>query len=565
MKSQSLKNKNFENKIYKLVGNEYSLVGNYKNESTKVKMKHNKCGTIFLTTATSFFYKYRYLHNYKPCACPVCRKIIRTNKRDKHFRNRVKHLYHNEYTVLGHYKGERTKIKVRHNKCEYTYLVTPEQFLIGHYLCPVCHHHSNSLNTRSFKSRVKRLVGDKYSVIGTYVNSHTRIKMRHNKCGYIFKIHPYIFLDNPQCPRCQGRVVTQKSFIAKVHNLVGNEYSVIGTYINSYTKIKMKHNKCGHTFYVRPNNFLYNSNQCPYCCDGRKSDLTTDDFKRNVKSLVGNEYTVLGHYKNNYTKVKMQHNKCGYIFCVRPRDFLRKNGSRCPKCNHSLRMNTKRFKIRVKHLTGKKYIVLSKCHNSKTKIIMEHRKCHRKFITTPDSFLQGKRCPYCRISHGEAVIERYLSNHHYKECLTAKVVKKHSNTFLHSYHVTYHGHKLSYDFLININNKLYTIEFDGSQHFRIVDFSWHYYDYIKNHTLSSKKPRIYKKLKKNLLRQHKHDKWKDIWSSEYLHHHVIRIKNPKNLQRKALHRLVKGSLDKALKKIDSAQTIAKLIKLTKNW
>lgn len=46
--------------------------------------------------------------------------------------------------------------------------------------------------------------------------------------------------------------------------MIGNEYSLVGTYINAKTKITLKHNICGHEYYVLFSNFK-KGNRCPYC------------------------------------------------------------------------------------------------------------------------------------------------------------------------------------------------------------------------------------------------------------------------------------------------------------
>ena len=58
---------------------------------------------------------------------------------------------------------------------------------------------------------------------------------------------------------------TTREFKQEVYNLVGNEYSVLGEYINNKTKIKMKHNLCGHEFEMTPNSFLSGGNRCREC------------------------------------------------------------------------------------------------------------------------------------------------------------------------------------------------------------------------------------------------------------------------------------------------------------
>lgn len=50
-----------------------------------------------------------------------------------------------------------------------------------------------------------------------------------------------------------------------------------------------------------------------------------------MKSLVGEEYTVLSDYQNAFTPVKMRHNVCGREYPVAPAKFT-SGGRRCPAC-----------------------------------------------------------------------------------------------------------------------------------------------------------------------------------------------------------------------------------------
>lgn len=60
--------------------------------------------------------------------------------------------------------------------------------------------------------------------------------------------------------------------------------------------------------------------------------VTTDDYKKRVKKLTGNEYEVLAEYVSAKSLIKMKHNVCGHIYDVSPSNFL--SGRRCPQCNH---------------------------------------------------------------------------------------------------------------------------------------------------------------------------------------------------------------------------------------
>lgn len=121
---------------------------------------------------------------------------------------------------------------------------------------------------------------------------------------------------------------TDEQFKKEVFDLVSDEYIFLDAYVNAMTKLRVRHNKCGNTYEVKPNIFL-NGNRCSYCYGTPKK--TNAQFKQEVKNLVGDEYSVLGEYQGTHTKIKMRHNTCGNIFLPTPKCFLR--GSRCPFCN----------------------------------------------------------------------------------------------------------------------------------------------------------------------------------------------------------------------------------------
>lgn len=126
-----------------------------------------------------------------------------------------------------------------------------------------------------------------------------------------------------------------KSFKEKVFYLVGNEYEVIGDYINNKTKILMRHNNCGNEYEVSPTNFIQGK-RCPICSRkagaSKQKKRTTESFAKEVKDLTDGEYEVIGEYVNANTKVMVRHNTCGHEYGILPRSFIR--GNRCPKCAH---------------------------------------------------------------------------------------------------------------------------------------------------------------------------------------------------------------------------------------
>lgn len=245
-------------------------------------------------------------------------------KTNEEFLKEVHSLVDNEYSFLEPYQTNKTKIKVKHNKCGTIYEVKPLKFLQGN-RCPNCYG-TPKKTTQQFKEEVYSLVGNEYSVLGKYVNSKTKIKVKHNKCNSIYQVKPTDFLEGVRCPNCYGTPKkTTQQFKEEVYDLVGNEYSVLDEYINAYTKIRMKHNKCGTTYKVVPSSFIQ-GRRCPNCAYGHK--LTTKEFAQQLREVVGNEYELISECNGSKSKVDLLHKKCGEIHRVIPNDFIN-HGSRC--------------------------------------------------------------------------------------------------------------------------------------------------------------------------------------------------------------------------------------------
>ncbi|MGJ2547956.1 hypothetical protein ACR8G1_22200, partial [Salmonella enterica subsp. enterica serovar Paratyphi A] len=185
---------------------------------------------------------------------------------------------------------------------------------------------------------------------------------------------------------------TTAEFKQEVHDLVGDEYSVLGTYKNNKTKIKMKHNLCGHEWGAIPNNFLRGT-RCPACEKYHYEKWTNDQFLNEVYNLVGDEYTVLSKFDVIYTKVEIKHNKCGSKFNMTPYCFLRL-GHRCHKCAIAIRnkkhnRTDNEFRELVQQDGLGEYVPLEKYVNSTTKIKMKHLVCGKEYYVFSYKFLDG--------------------------------------------------------------------------------------------------------------------------------------------------------------------------------
>ena len=308
-----------------------------------------------------------------------------------------------------------------------------------------------------FKQEVYDLVGNEYTFLDSYVTARTKLRVKHNKCGNVYEVQPNAFLHGNRCPYCSAKAKkTNAEFKKEVFDLVGDEYIFLDDYINNSTKLRVKHNKCGGIYEVKPNDFL-NGSRCPYCNGNAKK--TDAQFKKEVYNLVGDEYTFLDPYVNNYTKLRVKHNKCGNVYEVQPSNFLR--GRRCSYCANQIRYDKlvktdAQFKQEVRDLVGGEYTFLDSYVGNRTKLKVKHNKCGNAYEVTPSDFLQGYRCPFCNSPKGETTIAKILDTFNIK----------------YEPQKTFDGLRdiqpLSYDFYIPDQSIL--IEYQGIQHYQPIDY-----------------------------------------------------------------------------------------------
>lgn len=107
----------------------------------------------------------------------------------------------------------------------------------------------------------------------------------------------------------------------KMTNLCGEEYSLLSTeFINMRTKIKIKHNKCGTVFEIRPDAFFRQKNptRCPNkkCVKqrientnlkrfGYKSSLESPKIQQKIKDTMIRKYGVDSFFKNGLIQNSM--------------------------------------------------------------------------------------------------------------------------------------------------------------------------------------------------------------------------------------------------------------------
>lgn len=321
-----------------------------------------------------------------------------------------------------------------------------------------------------FCQEVKELTNDEYEVLGKYIKNKTKILIKHKICGYEYFVKPNSFTCGCRCPKCAGTMKKNtEEFKEEVYHLTGDEYTVLGEYINNNTKILVKHNICNREYLVTPDSFLQGDrcSSCSHKLNGFKSRKSNVNFCKEIYNLVGDEYTALDEYTTAYNKIRFKHNICGNIFYSKPNVFL--GGSRCPACFKNEVLTTEEVKNRIYNLHGEKYSLLGNYINMNTKVLIRHNICGHEWSVRPINFLNGSQCPICAFPYkGEEAIRNILKllNLNYKEQYSFENCK--------------YNKPLRFDFAIfnNINKTdlFCLIEYQGEQHYNPVRFGGISYD-----------------------------------------------------------------------------------------
>lgn len=205
------------------------------------------------------------------------------------------------------------------------------------------------MNTNDFKKKVFELTKDEFTVIGEFSGSKSKIKMLHNKCGHTFEMLPYNFIYGQRCPFCNSNFNKINLDKAKTAFKRKGLLLLEKEYINSKTKMKCKCLKCGNIDKISYARVVYDDCGCAVCAKNKK--LNFSDVKDKIEK--SGEYLVLSNkteYKNVHSVLEIKHKKCGYIYHNQYNNF--RNGQRCPLCEskNSSRGMSKAVRNIIKYL-----------------------------------------------------------------------------------------------------------------------------------------------------------------------------------------------------------------------
>lgn len=357
----------------------------------------------------------------------------------------------------------------------------------------------------TYQDVLKMFTNEGYEVLSTeeellndkgFIYAKTKIRARCPK-GHLVSVNINNFMNKKRCKQCANEKLSKdKKFShSEVKQYVESfNYKMLSDeYKNMHEKIKLL---CpnNHEWEVTYLSFKNNNARCPYCQGITKYTYNEvkDYFKQFGYELLSKEYT----NRDEYLSIMCPN---GHVHMMTFGAF-KDQDNRCPYCGRNTYEEIKRMIEKEGYLLlssfeeiaeplnktvmGKTYIKI-KCPNKK----------HKSYSVTWCNFQQGKRCPYCNESKGEKEISKVLNmldieyqmQYKFKDCKFYKC--------------------LPFDFYLPKYNCC--IEFDGEQHYKMIDYFGGFDGFIDRIIRDTIKNEYCKENNIKLIRI-RHDEIKDI-------------------------------------------------------
>lgn len=308
------------------------------------------------------------------------------------------------------------------------------------------------LTKEVLQEQSNKIHNNNYLIIGDYVNNTTKILIRHLVCNTEFEIIPINHrAGKGGCTKCFKNNKKTKLELQKESNRIhNNEYEILGDYINTNTKILIKHLICDSIFEQTPDKHLHN-NKCPICYG--KYRLNKKILQERSNEKYNGEYEILGDYINNFTPILIKHKTCGSEYKQIPNNHLRR---KCFSCYGTSKKTNYEFQQKSNKIHNSEYILMNDYNGANNSVKLMHMKCMKEFNIIAYSHLRGAKCTYCFNSKGENHINDFL------------IENKINFIKGKSFDSCKFKNKLRFDFYLpDIKT---CIEYDGIQHFEIVEW-----------------------------------------------------------------------------------------------
>lgn len=197
-------------------------------------------------------------------------------------------------------------IKCHCNKCGYEWNTKPTNILKikG---CPKCLNPKRKSHKEFLKDLEDRNI--QVELLSPYINYTTKIKRKCLMCEDISEMLPCDIL-NGCCKGCykdkmrKHFAMPHEVFCDKFYSKYGKNYKILSNYVNTKTKIDVKHKICGETFSFLPSNMQNPSTCICPCCYNKNSNgerfLQKYFYENNIEYEIHKTFDDLKGVKNGH-------------------------------------------------------------------------------------------------------------------------------------------------------------------------------------------------------------------------------------------------------------------------
>ena len=440
-------------KVQEIHEGRITVLGEFKNSSTKVLVKCNVCGHKWEVAP---------YNTLKGNGCRKCRDRKRAKPYDK-FIQEFKEIHGGNIKILSEYIDMSTPIRLQCQIDGYTWTTTPNCLIRKKATgCDECYRRRTRRTHEEFLNEVKRVHGDKITALGKYINNQTKVRLLCNGCHHEWEsFHRNLIGGKQGCPECgrhNRKRKLRENYLKKVYEKFGDKIEILGEYVNNSTHILTKCHGHDVTWEVTPSTLL-KSHGCSKC-RSQAIRYSHEEYVQIMSKLHPN-IEVLGEYINSLTKVELRCKKCGHEWATAPNSSVGKKRG-CPKCAIKSLDRTHEEYVETMKEMHPNIEVLGNYVNTTVKVELRCKVCQHEWASAPANSITGSKtgCPACKESRLEKETRKVLVSHGYK------LESQYSFDDLLGYYAV----PLKFDFLLVDEGEVILIECQGIQHEQPVDF-----------------------------------------------------------------------------------------------
>ena len=287
----------------------------------------------------------------KPCilAKETKERYFMKRKTFEEFCKQAHAILGDDYIFYPPYKNMKTPIRYKHLVCGTSDTLIPSNIISNGASCKFCSEkqkaEDHQISEKDFKERLHKVrPTDDIELIEPLHGLFKKTKAKCLICGYgadgNWTPLPINLLKGKGCPNCAGNAPKNFSDVQQEVEKLGNGEFILldikrtkkeGIWMHLYHKV------CKNDYWMR-NDVFKSGCRCRYCqaiATGDRCRFSLEDLKERISQVADHQYRyVKGDYKNNLSKIRVVHKKCGTEFTTTWASLSQSSGL-CPSCNAS--------------------------------------------------------------------------------------------------------------------------------------------------------------------------------------------------------------------------------------